>query len=437
MNKPELPAQCRVEPKAQTEPEQELSALGTLVPMRWRSIVTIVWLGQAIAIVASGAAAYALIWYITITTESPLMLMLGTVFFFLPMAIIGPFSGTIVDRYSRKAIMIIADLGIAVSMLVMAFIIMAGMISIPVVFIAIAARSICTAFHQPAMLAAMPLLVPSRHLVRINTLDQAVQAAGNIVSPAIGILFFETIGLQAALFADVGGATFACLTLAAVTIPAAHMAKEQRQTVRADMLAGLRIVRDVKGLTALFVLLAIGTAAFMPLAALYTLMTYSHFGGGGFEAALVEAVFGSGFLLGSIILTIWGGGKRLMYVVGASLVLQGATFLVIGFLPSSMFVTFVVISGISAVFGSFFNGPLNSIVQRCVSPERLGRVMALMGVVTSLAAPVGLLIAAPLAEVIGITPWFILGGAALISIAVIAALMPTVRTLDIRNQQQP
>jgi len=274
------------------------------------------------------------------------------------------------------------------------------------------------------------LLVPDRHLVRINTLDQGINAVGNIVAPAIGIFFYVTIGLQMALFADVAGAIFACLTLAFVSIPAAQMKKEKRSTVRADMLDGFRSVRSVKGMTALFVLLAIGTASFMPLASLYVLMTYSHFGGGGYEAALVEAVFGSGFLIGSVILGVWGGGSRLMRVIGASLVLQGLTFVVIGFLPPTMFMAFVVLTGVSAVFGAFFNGPLNSVVQRAIEPEKLGRVMALMGTVMSFAAPIGLLIAGPIAEVIGVTPWFIFGGAVLVLLACAAQLMPSVRNLD-------
>ena len=414
----------------------ELSAAGLPIPTRWKRIISIVWVGQAISIITSGAAGYALVWFLTITTESPLILALGTAVYFLPMALLGPFAGTIVDRYSRKTVMILADLGIAYSMLLMAIIIMAGLASVPLVLFAIALRSIGTAFHQPAMLAVMPLLVPSRHLVRINTLDQGVQSVGNIIAPAIGIFFFVTIGLEAALFLDVAGAILACFTLMLVTIPAAHMKIEDRTTVKTEMLDGFHAVREVKGMTALFVMYAVGVAAFMPLASLYVLMTYSHFGGGGFEAALIEAVFGAGFLLGSIILGIWGGGSRLMRIVFASMVLQGLTFLAMGFLPHTAFMFFIILSGASAIFGAFFNGPLNAVVQRIVSPEKIGRVMGLLNTVVSLAAPIGLFIAGPIAEVIGITPWFVFGGGTLVILALLAASMPSVRTLDKRGRNQ-
>ncbi|MDR2714741.1 MAG: MFS transporter [Coriobacteriales bacterium] len=431
---PELSQASQTSQTVPADQAPELSAMNTPVAKNWRSVVVWVWLGQAVSFVMSGAAGYALVWHLTITTESPLILMLGTAMFFLPMALLGPFAGTIADRYNRKTIMILSDLGIALAMFIMAFVVIAGMVSIPVVLGAIALRSIGTAFHQPAMLAVMPLLVPNRHLVRINTLDQGIQAAGNIIAPAIGIFFYVSIGLQAVLFIDVIGVLIACLILVIVTIPEYQMSKDQRSTVLGDMLDGFRAVRAVKGMTALFVLFFIGVAAFMPLASLYPLMTYDFFGGSGFDAALVEAIFGSGFLLGSIVLGIWGGGKRLMHVVVASMVLQGLTFAVIGFLTPTMFVLFVVLSGVSAIFGAFFNGPLNSIVQRCIPAEKLGRVMALMGVVTSVAAPFGLLIAGPIAEVVGMTPWFILGGVVLVAISALAVAMPSVRTLDIRGQ---
>ena len=417
------------------EAQPELSAMGMPIPERWRSIVIAVWSGQAVSAIMSGAAGYALIWYLTITTESPLIMTLATAMFFLPVALFGPIAGTVADRYSRKAIMIISDLGIGISMLVMTLLVIAGVASVPLVLIIIGIRSIGVAFHQPAMLAVMPLLVPDRHLVRINTLDQAIQAMGNIIAPAFGIFLYTAIGLQMALFADVIGVTLACVILFFVTIPAGQMTKEQRTTAGREMLDGLRAIRAIKGMTALFVLFAIGVAAFMPLAALYSLMTYSHFGGGGFDAALVEAIFGFGYLAGSVVLGIWGGGSRLMRVIVASLVLQGLTFLAIGLLPPHAFIYFVILSGVSALFGAFFNGPLNAIVQRNFPPEKLGRVMALMSVIMSLAAPAGLFIAGPIAEIIGITPWFVFGGAALVILAGAILLLPSVRTLDLRTYE--
>jgi DHA3 family macrolide efflux protein-like MFS transporter len=411
-------------------PAEEFSAQGIPIPVRWKNIVIAVWTGQAISFITSGAAGYALIWYLTETTGSPLILALSTIMYFLPVGLLGPFAGTIVDRFNRKHIMIAADIGIAAMTIIMAFIIIAGFTSVPLILAMLAFRSTGTAFHQPAMQAVMPLLVPDRHLVRINSLDQAIMAISNIGAPALGILMYTTFGLQVALFADAAGALIACGILFAVSIPDVHLAKSDRTGVLHEMADGLRAIREVPGMILFFVFITIGCVAYMPVASLFPLMTYSHFGGGGYEAALVEAVFGVGFLIGSTILGIWGGGKRLYLLICVSMIATGVIFAICGLLPSNGFIWFVALSGLVAIVGAFFNGPMLVIIQRKIAPEKLGRVMALSGSVMSLSAPAGLIVAGPIAEVIGVPAWFVICGVSLFAISVIALIPKSVRSLD-------
>jgi DHA3 family macrolide efflux protein-like MFS transporter len=359
-----------------------------------------------------------------------MILALSTIMFFLPVGLLGPFAGTIVDRFNRKHIMIAADIAIATMTIIMAFIIIAGFTSVPLILAMLAFRSVGTTFHQPAMQAVMPLLVPDRHLVRINSLDQAVMAISNIGAPALGIFMYVTFGLQVALFADAGGALIACGILFAVTIPDIHLSKSEQTGVLHEMADGFRAIRDVRGMILFFVFITIGCIAYMPVASLFPLMTYNHFGGGGYEAALVEAVFGVGFLVGSAILGIWGGGKRLYLLICVSMIASGIVFAIAGFLPVSGFVWFVALTGLMAVVGAFFNGPMLVIIQRKIAPEKLGRVMALSGSVMSLSAPAGLIVAGPIAEVIGVPAWFVICGVALTAISIIALIPKSVRSLD-------
>jgi DHA3 family macrolide efflux protein-like MFS transporter len=280
---------------------EELSAQGVAIPAHWRSIVAAVWSGQAVSLITSGAAGWALIWYLTETTGSATILALSTIMYFLPVALLGPFAGTLIDRYNRKHIMIIADLGIAIVTVIMALLIIIGMTSVPMILAMIAIRAIGTTFHQPAMQAVMPLLVPDRHLVRINSLDQGVAAVSQIGAPALGIFMYSTLGLQVALFADAAGAMLACAILLFVSIPNVHLQKEERTTVLGELRDGMLAVREVRGMALMLGIVTVGCAAFMPIASLYPLMTYQHFGGGGFEVAIVEAVYGRGFLIGSIV----------------------------------------------------------------------------------------------------------------------------------------
>ena len=102
----------------------------------------------------------ALIFYLTEKTGSALVLSLATFFGFLPQAVLGPFIGVWVDRWSRKAVMIGADLFIALAGVALAIIALNAQPPIWVVLGILFLRSVGSAFHSPAMSAVTPLIVP-------------------------------------------------------------------------------------------------------------------------------------------------------------------------------------------------------------------------------------------------------------------------------------
>ena len=69
------------------------------------------------------------------------------------------------------------------------------------------------------MMAAMPLLVPEKHLLRINTLDQLLMSVASIGAPAFGIFLYTTIGFHSVMFLDFAGALVAVAGLALAKIP--------------------------------------------------------------------------------------------------------------------------------------------------------------------------------------------------------------------------
>ena len=164
-----------------------LSAAGQPLPKRWFAIICTIWAGQAVSMVTSYAAGYAAVWYVTETTGSALALAVASICAYLPQGLLSPFGGVLADKYNRKTVMIVADLGIGVVSLVLGFIILAGNVTFGLILFMVIVRSVGQAFHGPAMMAAMPLLVPERHLLRINTLDQLLVSLASVGAPAFGI----------------------------------------------------------------------------------------------------------------------------------------------------------------------------------------------------------------------------------------------------------
>ncbi|HIW76421.1 MULTISPECIES: MFS transporter [Gordonibacter] len=407
-----------------------LSAAGQPLPKRWLAIIVTIWAGQAVSMVTSYAAGYAAVWYVTETTGSALALAIAAICAYLPQGLLSPFGGVIADKYNRKTVMIVADLGIGVVSLVLGFIILMGHVTFGLILFMVVVRSLGQAFHGPAMMAAMPLLVPEKHLLRINTLDQLLMSVASVGAPAFGIFLYTTLGFHSVMFLDFFGAVAAVAGLALAKIPTVHDATTDDQNVFQNMRDGWKALSSTRGLVILIAGITVGMMAFAPLGAVFPLMTYDHFGGDGYMASLVEAAFGIGMIVGSVLLMAWGGGKRLAGLIAVAALIVGVTTSTCGFLTPDMFPAFAVLCAVMAMACAWFNGPLITLVQKNVPAEKTGRALGFTTAALGLASPVGIAFGGMLAEAIGIAPFFMVDGLVCIVLGLLVYLPKSVRALD-------
>ncbi len=428
---PFRPAQQKdaaVAPDCATEPTT--SAVGLPLPKNWLAVIAFIWAGQAVSMITSYAAGYAVVWYVTESTGSALVLAAMNVCVMLPIGLLSPFGGIVADKHNRKVIMIVADGAVGLVSLVAGFLILAGDVSLPLLLTVCLARAIGQAFHSPAMMAAMPMLVPDKHLLRINTLDQLLASIAGIGAPAFGIFLYTTLGFSSVMFLDFAGACVAVLGLVLAKVPTVADPSASQQHVLANLRDGWRAVAQTRGLVLLIGAVTLGMLIFGPLSALCPLMTYDHFGGDGYAASIAEAAFGIGMLVGSVVLMVWGGGKRLAGLIAVAAVIVGVATAICGLLPPTGFAGFVAMMGVMAVACAWFNGPLMTLTQRHVPDEKMGRAMGLIMAATGLSAPIGVALGGLLAEGIGVAPFFVVDGACCLALGLVMYLPKSVRALD-------
>ena len=412
--------------------ESRLSASGRPLSKNWLAIIAFIWAGQAVSMFTSYAASFAAVWYVTETTGSAILLSAMSICAYLPQGILSPYGGVVADRYNRKAVIIAADMAVGLVSLALGLFILLGDVSIAAIMFMVVARSVGQAFHGPAMMAAMPMLVPEKHLLRINTLDMMLMSVAGIVSPALGIMLYEGVGFHAVMFLDFAGAALACLALVKAHIPSVHeeaAACEKRHPL-AEMKEGWDALRANRGLFLLIVLITLGMVSFGPMGSLYPLMTYDHFGGDGFMAAVAEATFAGGLFVGSLIIMAWGGGKRLALLLGVSCVAFGVLATASGLLAPSMFWVFAVLCVLMGMVCAWFNGPTVTLVQRNVPEEKMGRALGFVTAAMGLASPIGIAIGGVAAEAIGVAPFFVIDGIVCALIGIALYLPKSVRALD-------
>ena len=395
----------------------------------WKRTFFTIQSGQAISLITSSALQMALIFYLTEKTNSSMTLALATLVGFLPQGVLGLFIGGWIDRHSRKRIMIGADLFIAAVSALLAVI--SAFLDPPVwvVLAILFLRSIGSAFHTPSINAVTPLIVPTDKLAKCTGYIQSLQSVSSIVSPALGALLYAQCTLIEIIALDVVGAVIASIAVMLVKIPNIDVANiPQSEGVLAGAKEAYRILAQQKGLLTLLWMGALYMFAYMPINALFPLISMNHFGGTTWHVAMSESVFAAGMLLGGIVLGVWGGFQRKTTTVLLSIAVMGIALLIAGILPASGFIAFVVCCAIMG-FSAPFYGVQTAIYQEMVRPEYLGRVFSLSLSTMSLAMPLGLIAAGCFADMTGVETWFAISGIFIAGIAVVGAVLPSIKEL--------
>ncbi len=388
----------------------------------WKLKFYTIWAGQAVSLITSAILQMAIIFYLTEKTGSAMVLSMASLVGFLPYAVFGPAIGVLVDRHDRKKIMIGADLIIAAAGAVLAIVAFYMELPVWMVMIVLFIRSIGTAFHTPALNSVTPLLVPEEQLTKCAGYSQSLQSISYIVSPAVAALLYSVWDLNAIIAIDVLGAVIASITVAIVRIPKlGDRVQSLEPNFIREMKEGMAVLRQNKGL---FALLLVGTLymfVYMPINALYPLITMECF------------AYASGMLIGGLLLGLFGNYQKRILLITASIFMMGISLTISGLLPQSGFFIFVVCCAIMGLSVPFYSGVQTALFQEKIKPEYLGRVFSLTGSIMSLAMPIGLILSGFFADRIGVNHWFLLSGVLIIGIAIACPMITEVRKLDLKQ----
>jgi DHA3 family macrolide efflux protein-like MFS transporter len=201
-----------------------------------------------------------------------------------------------------------------------------------------------------------------------------------------------------------------------------------------DLTQGFKYVISWKGLFLLILLAMLINFMMTPAFSLLPLLVSDHFGGDEVQLALLNSAMGVGMLVGGLALSVWGGFKRRILTSFMGLIASGVAILLVGLTPSNLFWLAAVGLFFSMVTLPMINGPVRAVMQAHVAPEFQGRVFSLVSTGTGLAMPIGLLIAGPVADWIGIPAWFIFGGIVMALSGAAGFISPAMR--DIEEQRQ-
>lgn len=396
----------------------------------WKRSFFPIWGGQAASLLGSQIVQFALIWYLTVQTESATVLATASIFEYLPTVFLGPAIGVLVDRWNRRRIMILADTVAALATVVLIALFWADWIEVWHIYAIIFVRSVAGRFQGPAMTASTSLMVPKEQLTRIQGLNQTLNGGLNIVAAPLGALLMELLPIEGVVAVDILTASIAIGPLLLVAIPQPVVeAASSRPNVWRGAAAGFRYIFSWPALAIIVGCAALLNFVIAPTFSLLPLLIKTRFLGGALELGWIEAAFGVGAIAGGILLGIWGGFRNGIHTISASIFGIGLGSMAIGILPADGYGFAVLAMGFVGFMLPFVNGTIGALMQTSVDPAMQGRVFSTLNAVSVGMVPIGYALAGPLSDRFGLLVWFVLTGAVFALIAIVLASLPALRDL--------
>lgn len=379
----------------------------------WQKNITLFLSSQAISHLGSSLVQYAIMWHITLTTKSGVMMTLFIICGFLPTFFLSPFAGVWADRYNRKMLIMISDALIAVSTLVLAILFLLGYYSVWLLFVIAGIRALGAGVQTPAVGAVLPQIVPEDKLTRINGINGSIQALVMFVSPLVSAALLAVTTLENIFFIDVITAAIAIFTLFFfLKIPLHEKASaESTGDYFADFKKGLLYIKEHAFLKQFFLFIAIFMVLMAPAAFLTPLQVTRSFGDDVWRLSAIEIAFSVGMMGGGALIASWGGFRNKVHTITFASMMMGGCTLALGIVP--IFALYLLVMALFGLALPIFNTPSTVMIQEKVETNYLGRIFGVFSMITTSMMPIGMLIFGPIADMIKIE-WLLLGTGLLI-----------------------
>ena len=377
--------------------------------------------GQLVSILGSSIVRFVIIAWIFIETLSPIYVSIAFFLGALPMVIIPPLIGVFIDRWNRKLTIVLTDSLQALITFMMILFFFTGVANYWLIIFLNVLRGICQAIHFPTVNAIIPLMIPKKHLSRMNAINYLCTGVIQAIGPIVGGIFMVIvennpgIEIEHILWIDIITFGIAIIPLLLVKIPSIISNSKQTKKISfiKDFKFGLKILKSVKSFLILIIFISIINLLNMPFTTLLSLFIFVNHSGGDLDYALIIysliiALFQIGLVIGAIIALVKKHWKHKELIILYSVFIGIAGYSLLTLAPTGNFILMGIGALIHASMIPIANTMFLTILQTKIPPETQGRVFSIVVSIAAAVTPLGMLISGPLAELFGIQLLFII-----------------------------
>ncbi|MFX4286993.1 MFS transporter [Janibacter sp. G349] len=331
---------------------------------------------------------------------------------FLPMLVLAPWTGAVVDRYPKRVLLLITQAALGLAALAGGLLVVTGTAALWHFYLLALVTGIATAFDNPTRQTFVSEMVPRERLSNAVALNSASFNLGRLIGPAVAGLVIAGIGSGQALL--VNSLSFVTVIIALLSMRASELTPAPRVTGRGSALEGLRYVRGRPDIVLVMVLIFVLGTFGMNFQITIALMATQVFGKGAEEYGLLGSVMAIGSL-SAALLAARRSEPRLRVLL---LSLVGFTFAATGAALAPTYATFAVALAACGLTALTAMTTANAMVQMRTEATMRGRVMALYMAIFFGGTPLGAPIIGWIGDVLG-PRWTIGIGAAAVGITLV------------------
>ena len=388
----------------------------------WKKKIVLFLSSQAISFFGSALVQYAITWYITLETQSGIMMTISIICGFVPMFLISPFAGVWADRFDRKKLVILSDSLIALSTLITAILFFAGFGATWLLFAVSAVRSFGSGIQMPAVSAMIPDIVPEDKLTKVNGTNGSIQSMVTLISPFVSGALLSLAKIEYIFFIDVITAFIAVMILLLfLDVPIHKGAVEKQKTgYFTDLKEGLRYIGNHGFVKTSFIFCAVYFILVAPLAFLTPLQVARSFGEDVWRLTATEVAFSAGMMAGGLVIAAWGGFKNKLHTMVLSNFMIAIATIALGIVP--YFSIYLILMAVVGMVLPIFNTPFTVLLQQKVEPEYMGRVFGVMNMISSSFMPLSMIFFGPVADLVEVELLLVVTGALMVVQSLFMAL---------------
>jgi MFS family permease len=369
-------------------------------PARGMRTFFTIWSGQLVSLIGSQLTGFAMGVWVYEQTRSVLLLALVQVAHQAPYVLLSPVAGVFADRWNRRTAMIISNIGAGLAVLTVGCLYLTHTLHIWMVIPINLWMASFNTLMWPSFTATVTLLVPKQHYGRANGFVQLGEALPQIAGPALAGALYVAIQLGNMALIDFASYAFsALLMLIFVRIPnppPTAQGQAAKGSFWKEMRFGWDYIAARKGLLALllfFLATNFLSGVMNPLIVPLVLDNWD-----ASTLGYLSTLMGVGMLVGTLVMSAWGGGRRKIFTLLGAATLEGLFLSAVGL---RAYLPLLAVCGVAVMFCSpFMNACSQAIWQAKVAPDVQGRVFAIRRTIAWSSGIVAPLLAAPLADYI-------------------------------------